>query len=229
MAEQLQRVTGAGDEVFLTGASGFLGSHVLRALLEAQYRVRALVRPGSRPLPPLDGCTAIRGDVLRSGDLVQHMVGCRYLVHVAALYSFSPGVHHEMFTTNVQGCAGVLEAAHLAGIERAVVTSSSSTVGPSFGGRPATEDDWDVDAGSSAYHRSKLQQARAALTAQVPVVLVLLTAPVGPGGWKRTPTGKRVVDFMRGRIFATIGGDCTVVDVEAMARSSVETYEMVRS
>src|SRR5258708_24998171 len=102
MAEELQRMTGAGDEVFLTGASGFLGSHILRALLAAQYRVRALVRPGSKPLPPLDGCTAVQGDVLRSGDLVQHMMGCRYLVHVAALYSFSPVMHHKIFPPNVQ-------------------------------------------------------------------------------------------------------------------------------
>src|SRR5438132_4612549 len=221
MAEQLQRMTEAGDTVFLTGASGFLGSHILRALLAAQYRVRALVRPDSRPLPPLDGCTAVWGDVLRSGDLVQHMVGCRYLVHVAALYSFSPGTHQKMFATNVRGCAGVLEAAHLAGIERVVVTSSSSTVGPSYGERPATEDDWAVEAGSSAYHRSKLQQERVALAAQVPVVLVLPTAPIGPGDWKPTPTGKMVVDFMRGRIFATLVGGLNVVAVEDVARAQV--------
>src|SRR3989442_5776734 len=221
MAEQLQRVIGAGDEVFLTGAGGFVGSHVLRALVAAQYRVRALVRPGSRPLPPLDGCTAVWGDVLRPGDLVQHMIGCRYLVHVAALYSFSPDMRHKMFTTNVRGCAGVLEAAHLAGIERGVITSSSSTVGPSYGGRPATEDDWAVEAGSSAYHRSKLQQERVALAAQVPVVLVLPTAPIGPGDWKPTPTGKMVVDFMRGRIFATLGGGLNVGAVEDVARAHV--------
>src|SRR5437660_12462209 len=101
-----------------------------------------------------------------------------------------------MFATNVRGCTGVLEAAHQAGIERVVVTSSSSTVGPSYGGRPATEDDWDVDAGSSAYHQSKLQQPRVALAAQIPVVLVLPTAPVGPGDWKPTPQGKTGVDFM---------------------------------
>jgi len=126
-----------------------------------------------------------------------------------------------MFATNVRGCAGVLEAAHLAGIERVVVTSSSSTVGPSYGGRPATEDDWDVDAGSSAYHQSKLQQARVALAAQVPVVLVLPTAPIGPEDWKPTPTGKMVVDFMRGRIFATLGGGMNVVAVEDVARAHV--------
>jgi dihydroflavonol-4-reductase len=221
MAEQLRQMTEVGEEVFLTGASGFVGSHVLRALLAAQYRVRALVRPGSRPLPPLDGCTAVWGDILHPGDLVRHMAGCRYLIHVAALYSFSPGMHKKMFDTNVQGCAGLLEAAHLAGIERAVVTSSSSTVGPSHGGRPATEDDWDVEADSSAYHRSKLQQARVALAAQVPVVLVLPTAPVGPGDWKPTPTGKMIVDFMRGRIFATLGGGLNVVAVEDVAKAHV--------
>src|SRR5579883_2909378 len=133
MTEQLQCMTGAGDLVFLTGASGFVGSHVLRDLLAAQYRVRALVRPGSRLLPPLAGCTTVTGDILHASDLIRHMEGCRYLVHVAALYSFSPGKGHEMFTTNVRGCAGILEAAHLAGIERAIVTSSSSTVGPSHG------------------------------------------------------------------------------------------------
>ncbi len=159
--------------------------------------------------------------MLHGADLVQHMAGCRYLVHVAALYSFSPGMHHKMFATNVRGCAGVLEAAHVAGIERAVVTSSSSTVGPSHGGRPATEDDWDVEDDASAYHQSKLQQARVALAAQIPVVLVLPTAPVGPGDWKPTPTGKMVVDFMRGRIFATLGGGLNVVAVEDVARAHV--------
>jgi dihydroflavonol-4-reductase len=126
-----------------------------------------------------------------------------------------------MEATNVRGCSEILEAAHVAGIERAVVTSSSSTVGPAHGQRPATEQDWDVEQGSSAYHRSKLQQARAALAAQVPTVLVLPTAPIGPGDWKPTPTGKMVVDFMRGRIFATLGGGLNVVAVEDVATAHV--------
>jgi dihydroflavonol-4-reductase len=163
----------------------------------------------------------VRGDILHASDLIPHMEGCRYLVHVAALYTFSPGMDREMFTTNVRGCAGILEAAHLAGIERAVVTSSSSIVGPSRGEQPATEQDWDVEDDSSAYHRSKLQQARVALAAQIPVVLVLPTAPVGPGDWKPTPTGKMIVDFMRGRIFATLGGGLNVVAVEDVARAHV--------
>src|SRR5579871_5160688 len=118
------------DTVFLTGATGFVGSHVLTALLAAGYHVRALVRPGGRALPPLDGCTPVPGDLARAGDLIPAMAGCRYLVHVAALYSFAPGQRARIWATNVRGCAALLEAARLAGIERAVVTSSSATVGP---------------------------------------------------------------------------------------------------
>jgi dihydroflavonol-4-reductase len=221
MVEQLQEAAGDGETVFLTGANGFVGSHVLRALLAARYRVRALIRPASRQLPPLEGCTTVWGDVLQAGELVQHMRGCRYLIHVAALYSFAPEMQQKMFETNVRGCAGILEAAHQAGIERALVTSSSSTVGPGHGGRPATEEDWDVEEASSAYHHSKLQQARIALAARIPTVLVLPTAPVGPGDWKPTPTGKMVVDFMRGRIFATLDGGLNVVAVEDVARAHV--------
>jgi dihydroflavonol-4-reductase len=221
MAEELQRARDEGETVFLTGASGFVGSHVLRALLDARYRVRVLVRPGSRPPVAREGCTTVEGDILRAGELVRSMAGCRYLVHVASLYSFSPRLRAAMRATNVDGCAGVLEAAYLAGIERAVVTSSSSTVGPCEDGHPATEENWDKEESGSAYHCSKLQQARVALAARVPTVLVLPTAPVGPGDWKPTPTGKMILDFMRGRIFATLGGGLNIVSVEDVASAHV--------
>jgi dihydroflavonol-4-reductase len=140
---------------------------------------------------------------------------------VAAVYSFSPGRRREIAATNVGGTAGILQAARSAGIERAVVTSSSATVGPSRGPDPATEADWAEDTANSPYHQSKLEQERAALAAPVPTVLVLPTAPVGPGDWKPTPTGKMVVDFMRGRIFASLGGGMNVVAVEDVAAAHV--------
>ena len=212
-----------GDEVFLTGATGFIGRHVLDALLAAGYRVRALVRPTSRPLPSLPGLQQTPGDLLRPGELAHHMAGCRYLVHVAALYAFAPRQRRDIWATNVRGCAAVLEAARIAGVERAVVTSSSATVGPARGGRPADEGDWAPEeaGGVSAYHHSKIEQERVALAARVPTVLVLPTAPIGPGDWKPTPTGKMVVDFMRGRIFASLGGGLNVVAVEDVARAHV--------
>ena len=216
-----QQITSTDDEVFLTGASGFVGRHILHALLLARYRVRALLRPGSPALPPLEGCTPIQGDILHAGDLVRHMAGCRYLIHAAALYSLAPSQRRQIFTTNVRGCASILEAARIVGIERAIVTSSSSTVGPGSVERPATENAWDRQDTTSAYHQSKLQQARVALAARLPVILVLPTAPVGPGDWKPTPTGKMVLDFLRGRIFATLEGGLNIVAVEDVARAHV--------
>jgi dihydroflavonol-4-reductase len=219
-----------GPEVFLTGATGFVGRHVLHALLGTNHRVRALVRTGSRPLPPHPGVTTVQGDLRRSGELVRSMEGCRYLIHVAALYSFSPADRAGILASNVGGTAGILEAARIAGVERAVVTSSSATVGPARDGRLATEEDWaEVEGMSPGYHRSKIEAERAVLAARVPTVLILPTTPVGPGDWKPTPTGKMVVDFMRGRIFAALDGGLNVVPVEDVAQAHVSALSRGRA
>lgn len=217
------------DEVFLTGASGFVGSHVLQALLAAGYRVRALTRDGSRALPYHPACTVVRGDLTAPGTLVRSLQGCRYLVHVAALYSFAPDQTQALAEVNVRGTKGVLQAAYTAGVERAVVTSSSATVGPSHGDRLATEEDWAEDEQGSPYHSSKLTQERVALAAPLPVTLVLPTAPVGPGDWKPTPTGKMIVDYINGRIFGSLGGGMNVVAVEDVAQAHVAALQRGRT
>jgi len=208
------------DEIFLTGGTGFVGSHVLSALLASGYRVRALTRPGSRALPDHPDVTAVTGDLAQPGSLVPALSGCRYLVHVAAVYSFAPAARSEMRRINVVGTAGLLEAAREAGVERAVVTSSSATVGPMRGSRPARETDLAGDH-ASAYHGSKIEEERAVAAARLPTVLVLPTAPVGPGDWRPTPTGKMVVDFMRGRMFASLGGGLNLVPAEDVGKAHV--------
>jgi dihydroflavonol-4-reductase len=219
----------AGDEVFLTGASGFVGAHVLEALLAAGYRVRALVRGDAAGLGG-DRVTTVVGDLTRPGELAAELRGCRYLVHVAAVYSFHPRDRRRMWEVNVRGTAGLLEAARIAGIEKAVVTSSSATVGPAGAAGPATEEDVRPPAERShGYHDSKAAQERVALAAQLPVVLVLPTAPVGPGDRRPTPTGQIVLDYMRGRIFATVPGGMNLVPVEDAARAHVLALERGRA
>lgn len=212
------------DAVFLTGATGFVGGHVLDALLDAGYQVRALVRAPGR-LAPRDGLAEVTGDVSRAGELVATIRGCRHLVHTAAMYSFAPRDRSRMTAVNVTGTAGILEAARLAGVERAVVTSSSATVGPARDGRPASEDDHaDVD-GVSAYHDSKIRAERAALAARLGAVLILPTAPVGTRDWKPTPTGDALLTFLRGRVVASVDGGLNVVAVRDVARAHVAALE----
>ncbi len=215
-----------GGDVFLTGASGFVGSHVLDALLARGYRVRALVR-GGWDAPP--GVISVAGDLRDAGALVSALCGCRYLIHTAALYSFSSRDRAAIAAVNIGGTSGILEAARMAGVERCVVTSSSSALPPSSASHPATESDWaSAPHRGWSYHASKLAGERAALSARIPVTTVLPTAPVGPRDRRPTPTGKIIVDLLRGRMPATLGGGLNVVAVEDVATAHVLALERGR-
>ena len=215
---------GPGDgEVFLTGASGFVGSHVLTALLARGYRVRALVR-GPWDAPP--GSVAVIGDLREPGALLPALRECRFLIHTAALYSFAPRDRATIAEVNVRGTAGILEAARIAGVDRCVVTSSSAALPPAPRAHPATEDDWAIaDHKGWSYHSSKLAGERTAFRAQIPVITVLPTAPIGPGDRRPTPTGKIIVDLLHGRMPATLGGGMNIVPVEDVAAAHVLALE----
>jgi dihydroflavonol-4-reductase len=214
----------ATDRVFLTGASGFVGSHVLGELLAAGYPVRALVRTTTLPagapsFPQNENLELVTGDLRRVGEFARTLDGCRYVVHAAALYSFKPRDRARMHAVNVTGTESLLAASHLAGVERAVLTSSSATIDGV--GAPGTNPP------KGSYHASKLAQERAAFASRVPVIALLPTAPVGPGDWKPTPTGKLVLDFLQGRIAAKAPGNggMNLVAVEDVARAHVAALE----
>lgn len=213
-------------DVFLTGASGFVGSHVLTALVARGYRVRALVHD-STPLLPA-GVISVSGDLRAPASLVPALSGCRFLMHTAALYSFSPRDGETIAEVNIRGTEGLLEAARIAGVERSVVTSSSSALAPATGSRPVDELSWAEPRGGLTYHGSKLLQERAALSANTPVITVLPTAPVGPGDRRPTPTGAIILDLLRGRIPATLRGGMNVVAVEDVAAAHVLALERGR-
>jgi len=216
------------DDVFVTGATGFVGRHVTDALLARGYGVRALVR-GERVDTLPDGCEPAIGDLREPGALVAALRGCRFLVHVAALYSFAPRDRDAVTEVNVRGTRGLLEAARIAGVERAVVTSSSAAVGAARDGRPASEADWAEPHGPvRGYHDSKVAQERVALAARIPVITVLPTAPLGAGDGRPTPTGRMVLDVMRSRMPATLGGGMNVVAVTDVAAGHVLALERGR-
>ncbi|MGH7921355.1 MAG: NAD-dependent epimerase/dehydratase family protein, partial [Candidatus Dormibacteraceae bacterium] len=203
------------------------------ALLTAGYPVRALVRGDPGRLPRRPGLTPLAGDLLRPGELAWAIEGCRHLVHVAAQYSFAPRDAASMERVNVLGTAGLLEAARLAGVERAVLTSSSAVVGPARGGRPASEEDSAPERargrGGLGYHESKIEQERAAFAARLPVVEVLPTAPVGPRDGIPTPTGQMLLDVLTGRMPASVQGGMNLVPVEDVARGHLLALERGRS
>jgi dihydroflavonol-4-reductase len=172
------------------------------------------------------GVEAIEGDLADAGAFARALEGCRYVVHCAALYSFSPRDRAMVHRVNVVGTAGLVEAARVAGVERVVLTSSSATLGASHDGTPRTEDDFATEGRSAGYHHSKLEQERAAFAGRVPVVALLPTAPVGPGDWKPTPTGQMILDFARGKMFAKPPrGGLNLVPVEDVARAHVSALQ----
>ncbi len=192
-----------------------MGAHVLRALLAAGYRVRALART---PMAPVEGCEIVSGDLREPGPFARALEGCRYLVHCAAQYSFGPRDREAIVRVNVAGTEGLFAAAHLAGVERAVFTSSSATLGHEAHAHTSRAID---------YHESKILQERVAFASRVPTIAVLPTAPVGPGDWKPTPTGGMIVDYMRGKMVARppADGGINLVDVEQVAQAHVAALE----
>ena len=205
----------------VTGATGFIGHHVACDLLDHGWRVRALVRPASMAggrWP--SGSEPIAGDVTDGETVTDAAAGCDAIFHVAAHYSLARHQAGDVERTNVAGTAHVIAAAVARGV-RLIHTSSVATIGIPDDGTPGDEDTpLDPAIVIGAYKRSKLTSERLVLQAArdgVWAVIVNPTAPVGPGDWKPTPTGRIVRDFLRGRMRAYVDTGLNVVDVRDVA------------
>jgi dihydroflavonol-4-reductase len=203
----------------VTGASGFVGAHVARALAERGAEVRAFCR--SAPPERARVAEHVSADVRDCAALERAAAGCEVVVHVAALYSYARDDRAEMRAVNVDGTTAVLDAAARAGVRRVLVTSSATTCGP-VAGRVADERDRPTRAQLRvAYKRTKLEAERVALLAAargMDVVVVNPTAVVGPGDRRPTPTGAMVAGVASGRIRGyTPGAGLNVVAVADVA------------
>jgi dihydroflavonol-4-reductase len=208
---------------FVTGGTGFIGANVVRALLEAGFEVRALVRPTSQ-LTNLQGLEVelVRGDVLDLASLRRGMAGCQVVFHVAALYSFWVRPRGLIYQVNVDGTRQVLQAAGELGVERVVYTSSVAALGLGTREQPADETTPVHPAHIIGdYKRSKYLAQQVALKFArngLPVVIVNPSYPVGPYDIKPTPSGKLVQDFLARRMPAYVDTGLNVVAVEDVAR-----------
>jgi dihydroflavonol-4-reductase len=206
----------------VTGATGFVGSHVARQLVTAGESVRVLIRRSSK-LALLEGLPLepVEGDLRDAASLERAMQGVRRVYHVAADYRLWTPKPAEIYESNVEGTRRLFAAAQRAGVERIVYTSTVATIAVSRHGAPPNEETKaTLEEMIGHYKRSKFlaeQVAIDAACAGVPVVIVNPTAPVGPGDWKPTPTGRIILDFLQGKMPAYVDTGLNVVAVEDVA------------
>jgi dihydroflavonol-4-reductase len=210
-------------KTLVTGATGFLGSHVARELASRGESVRVLVRPSSN-LRALEGIPTerIRGDLRDRASLERALEGVRRVYHVAADYRLWARDPREIYESNVTGTQNLLDASRRAGVEKFIYTSTVATVAvPRDGALPNEETRTSIGEMIGHYKRSKFEAEQCALGAAkdgLPVVIVNPTTPVGPGDWKPTPTGKIIVDFLNGRMPGYVDTGLNFVPVEDCAQ-----------
>jgi dihydroflavonol-4-reductase len=221
-----------GDVVLTTGASGFVGSAVARALAARGFKVRALVRPSS-PRGNFDGfeCELVEGDLRDPASLVKAANGARYLFHVAADYRLWAPDPEEIVRNNLAGTRGIMEAALATGVERVVYTSSVATLslkhGPSDETKPLTP-----EAAIGAYKRSKVvaerEVERLVTERGLPAVIVNPSTPIGPRDIKPTPTGRIIVEAATGKVPAFVETGLNLAHVDDVAAGHLLAFDKGR-
>ena len=233
VSRQIQEMPLSPDLSLVTGATGFVGSAVARALLRAGHRVRVLVRPNSDRRNLADLCVEIaEGSMEDPPSLVRAVAGCRYVYHVAADYRIWVPDPAPMFRANVVGTRDLLVAALEAGAERVVYTSSVATLGLVSGGSADEKTPSRVEDMIGPYKRSKFEAEEVARELAVarglPVVIVNPSTPVGPGDIKPTPTGRLILEAARGQMPAFVDTGLNIVHVDDVAAGHLAAAEKGR-
>ncbi len=220
---------------FVTGATGFLGSHVARVLADQGADLRLLVRPSS-DLRNVEGLNADRvlGDLRDSASIAKALSGCDVVFHVAADYRLWVRDPDEMYRSNVEGTRSLLQAARNQGVRRVVYTSSVATMGFTSDYAAVADEMSPVALADMIghYKRSKFMAEQVAVDAAksgVDVVIVNPSTPVGERDIKPTPTGRIVVDFLKRKFPAYVETGLNLVDATDCARGHIQALEKGRS
>ncbi|BAZ87581.1 hopanoid-associated sugar epimerase [Dolichospermum compactum] len=218
---------------FVTGGTGFIGSHVVRSLLQSEYQVTALVRPHSN-LSNLQGLAVdiVKGD-LNNPNIWEQMQGCQYLFHVAAHYSLWQKDRDLLYLNNVEGTRNILSAAQKAGIERTVYTSSVAAIGVGKLGQVVDETyQSPLEKLVGDYKKSKFlaeQVAISAVNQGQDIVIVNPSSPIGPLDIKPTPTGDIILRFLRREMPAYVDTGLNFIDVRDVAKGHLLALEKGKS
>jgi dihydroflavonol-4-reductase len=217
-------------KAFLTGSTGFVGSHVARAYAADGAQLRLLTRATSK-LAAIEGLAAdvVVGDLRQPESLRMALRGCDALVHVAADYRLWVRDPGEMYAANVDGTRELLRIAREEGVAKIVYTSSVATMGFKDDGTIVDErTPVSIDDMIGHYKRSKFlaeQEAIAAARAGQHVMILNPTTPIGPGDAKPTPTGRIIVDFLNRKFPAYVDTGLNLVDVAEVARMHVAALD----
>lgn len=215
----------------VTGATGFLGSAVMRCLLTAGHEVRVLVRPGSNRKNLENFSVEItEGDLLDHQSLKRAVSSCDNLFHVAADYRLWVPDPEIMYAINVNGTQALIMAAAEAGIKRIVYTSSVATLGLNPDGSPANEETPSNLATIKGYYKRSKYQAEQIVKKltddhQLPLIIVNPSTPIGPGDVRPTPTGRIVVDTLMGRMPAYVNTGLNIAHVDDIAQGHLLAYQ----
>jgi dihydroflavonol-4-reductase len=216
----------------VTGAAGFLGSHVARQLVARGETVRVLVRASSsnRAISDLS-LEYVTGDLRDAGSLDRAMAGVKRVYHVAADYRLWAKRKQDIYDSNVGGTKNMLAAAKRAGVEQLIYTSTVATIAVDRPELPNEFTDAKLEEMVGHYKRSKWMAEREALQAAkegLPVIVAMPTTPVGPWDWKPTPTGKIILDFLNGKMPGYVETGLNFVGVEECAAGHLLAAEKGR-
>jgi dihydroflavonol-4-reductase len=221
-------VISSGDTVLVTGASGFVGSAVLRALADRGLKPRVLARPAS-DRTNLEGvvCEIAEGDMTDAESMATAMAGARYLFHVAADYRLWARNPNSILVANLEGTRTVMQAALAAGVEKIVYTSSVATLRAE---REAVDETAPLADGEGigVYKRSKVAAERLVermIGEGLPAVIVLPSTPIGPRDIKPTPTGRILVEAASGRLPAFVDTGLNLAHVDDVAAGHLLALE----
>jgi dihydroflavonol-4-reductase len=205
----------------VTGAAGFLGSHVARQLVARGEEVRVLLRPSSQNRAIADlPLEYVTGDLRDAASLDRALKNVKRVFHVAADYRLWAKHSKDIYDSNVGGTKNILAAAKRAGVEQFIYTSTVATIAVDRPVRPNEATDSKLEEMVGHYKRSKWMAEQEALKAakeELPVIVAMPTTPVGPWDWKPTPTGKIIVDFLNGSMPGYVETGLNFVGVEECA------------